>query len=80
MTQSCSPGTAFVIVYLSTQTEPKKTCAVCQSPAARSTVQHDASPRGTGTSWQASDMARGAGLGLALHKVESVLATLSESL
>lgn len=43
-------------------------------------MQHDASPRGTGTSWQASDVARGAGLGHTLHKVESLLAILAGSL
>lgn len=80
MTQPISPGTAFVIVYLNTQTEPKTVQSVRPSPATGSTTQHDTSPRGTGTSWQAPDVARRAGLGLALHKVESLPAILSEGL
>lgn len=41
--------------------------------------QHSASPGGT-TSWQTSDVAQGAGLGLTLHRVEPLLAVVSERL
>lgn len=41
--------------------------------------QHSASPEGS-TSWQTSDVARRAGLGLALHRVEPPLAVVSERL
>lgn len=74
-----SPGTIYVIVYLDTQAEPKHVPSVSHQPRYSSMLQHDASPEGS-TSRQTSDVARRIDLGFTLHKVESLLEVLLESL
>lgn len=62
-----------------TNIQPEHVPYVSYQPRDSTMQQHSASPGGT-TSWQTSDVARGAGLGLILHSVEPMLAVVSERL
>lgn len=53
--------------------------SVSHQPRYSSMLQHDASPEGTPRG-RPQDVARGTGLGFTLHKVESLLEVLLESL